>query len=428
MSVYRVGTNKSSTNVFPSIRPSLDLDFANTKTLDPRITFTRASGGSYVGADGLIKYAGVNEARFDHDPETGESLGLLIEEPRANSLLRSEEFDDAIWGKARVSLNISNILSPDGKSNPYKFIEDTSNNTHQILQSFSFASSTRYTMSIFAKAAERGSIQIRLQGTPFGGTAQFANFDIINGKVNSVGGGGSANIFQLGNGWYRCSITTSQTTSSASVNVLYYLTVNDSINYQGDGASGLFLWGAQLEAQAFLSSYIPTQGSTRTRARDSAVITGKNFSSWYRQDEGTVFAEYARFAPNLLGTSRRLFEITDGTVNNRISTVVGTGTNIANAFITKDGAGQLSPSFTQINMDSFGGKSAFAFKNNNISYSYKTQPLLRSFVGSIPEVMIQANIGSAISPSTFTQANGCISRLTYYPKRLSNEQLQALTR
>jgi hypothetical protein len=62
---------------YPEIRPTLDLNFARVKALDPRITFTRSSGGSYVGADGLIKYAGVNEARFDHDPVTGESLGLL---------------------------------------------------------------------------------------------------------------------------------------------------------------------------------------------------------------------------------------------------------------------------------------------------------------------------------------------------------------
>jgi hypothetical protein len=72
--------NTSAELDFPNVLPTLDLDFANSKTLDPRIDFTRASGGSYVGADGLIKYAGVNEARFDHDPVTGESLGLLVEE------------------------------------------------------------------------------------------------------------------------------------------------------------------------------------------------------------------------------------------------------------------------------------------------------------------------------------------------------------
>jgi hypothetical protein len=68
-------------------------------------------------------------------------------------------------------------------------------------------------------------------------------------------------------------------------------TTTGSAIYTGDGTSGLYLWGAQLEVGAFPTSYIPTIGSTRTRAADNASITGKNFSSWYRQDEGTVLID-----------------------------------------------------------------------------------------------------------------------------------------
>ena len=81
---FLLSANTTDLN-YPEIRPTLDLNFARVKALDSRITFARSSGGSYVGADGFIKYAGVNEARFDHDPVTGESLGLLVEEPRTNS-------------------------------------------------------------------------------------------------------------------------------------------------------------------------------------------------------------------------------------------------------------------------------------------------------------------------------------------------------
>ena len=77
---------------FPTIEPSLRLDFANARALDPRITFTRASVATYVGKDGLIKTAGEDEARFDHDPTTGESLGLLIEESRTNLLPQSQQY------------------------------------------------------------------------------------------------------------------------------------------------------------------------------------------------------------------------------------------------------------------------------------------------------------------------------------------------
>ena len=72
--------------LFPTVRPTLNLDFANTKTLDPRVTFTRASTGTFVGSNGLIQTAASNIPRFDHNPTTGESLGLLVEEARTNSL------------------------------------------------------------------------------------------------------------------------------------------------------------------------------------------------------------------------------------------------------------------------------------------------------------------------------------------------------
>ena len=71
-----------------SIRPSLNLDFANSKELDSRITFYRDSIATYYDSKGILKYANVNEPRFDHDPLTGESKGLLIEEARANHSLQ----------------------------------------------------------------------------------------------------------------------------------------------------------------------------------------------------------------------------------------------------------------------------------------------------------------------------------------------------
>ena len=69
---------------FPNTRPSLNLNFARSKTLDPRITFSRTSAGTYVDDNGFIKTASADEPRFDHDHTTGESLGLLVEEARSN--------------------------------------------------------------------------------------------------------------------------------------------------------------------------------------------------------------------------------------------------------------------------------------------------------------------------------------------------------
>lgn len=79
----------SITSNFPAIKPTLLLDFANTKQLDSRITFTRASTATYFDQFGVMQTAASGVARFDHNPTTFESLGLLIEESRTNLLLNS---------------------------------------------------------------------------------------------------------------------------------------------------------------------------------------------------------------------------------------------------------------------------------------------------------------------------------------------------
>ena len=247
MSVYRVGTNKSSTNVFPSVRPTLDLDFANSKTLDPRITFTRASGGSYVGADGLIKYAGVNEPRFDHDPVTGESLGLLIEESRTNLFLRSEEFNISPWILSRVTISSNVISSPFGDITADKIIEESSTFNKEILQIITLTSGVSYTISVFAKSSERYLFRFGIDTTTMG---QFtaAYFDLLKGEISSISGGiNSATITKYPNGWYRCTATfTPVVTRSSGI----YITLAQSgtiTGHLGDGASGIYIWGAQLE-------------------------------------------------------------------------------------------------------------------------------------------------------------------------------------
>ena len=68
-------------------------------------------------------------------------------------------------------------------------------------------------------------------------------------------------------------------------------TSNGTVTYDGNGTSGIYLWGAQLEEGAFPSSYIPTTTAAATRSADVASITGTAFSGWYRQDEGTFYGE-----------------------------------------------------------------------------------------------------------------------------------------
>jgi hypothetical protein len=180
-------------------------------------------------------------------------------------------------------------------------------------------------------------------------------------------------------------------------------------------------WGAQLEAGAFATSYIPTTTATVTRAADisTSVATSVFESSWYRQDEGTVFAE----ASPKSGTAFVGFN--DGTTSNRIR-LAHTGTSAAIAVNVTGGALQFSinsgaasfPVNTQ-------GKAALAMKASDFALVGNTSSVVTS-TGLMPS-MNQATIGSAIGVTTPPSINGHIRRLTYWPTRLSNEVLQRIT-
>ena len=99
---------------YPTIMPAITLDFQNSQQLDPRVTFSRSSGGSYINSAGLIASAADHEARFDHDPVTGECLGLLVEESRTNLIEYIEDFAQTYWTKTSVTLAVAPVLAPDG--------------------------------------------------------------------------------------------------------------------------------------------------------------------------------------------------------------------------------------------------------------------------------------------------------------------------
>ena len=139
-----------------------------------------------------------------------------------------------------------------------------------------------------------------------------ARFNLNTGTVEGVANYSSASIQSVGNGWYRCiAIGTASAVTGVYFNISNTAT---QLAYSGDGTSGIYLWGAQLEAGSFATSYIPTVASQVTRAADVAVMTGTNFSSWYNQTEGTVYTEYDSAG----GVTPCAVSIDDTTSNNRI--------------------------------------------------------------------------------------------------------------
>jgi hypothetical protein len=191
--------------------------------------------------------------------------------------------------------------------------------------------------------------------------------------------------------------------------------------YTGDGTSGLFVWGAQLEAGAFPTSYIPTSTATVTRSADVASISGSNFDGWYRQDEGTFLGEAVATGTSTdsIGTAIGLAAITDGTNAERIRFGAFTTNTI-----------WVDGNTTQANLSS-GTLAAGSLLKLASSYAVDNFSLVRNAgaiqtdtSGTLPTVT-QMEIGrSAVANGFYT---GTIRRLTYWPQRLPNSTLQAVT-
>jgi hypothetical protein len=378
-------------------------------------------------------------ARFDHNPTTGESLGLLIEEQRTNLLVRSEEFDNASWSIiGTVTVPTNQVIAPDGTLTADKFVlGDTiaSNNAAVFQSATKPATSAPYTTSLYVKAGEFNSLRLILRDAASASNFVQAFFNLATGTIAQAANAGgtftaaSAAITAVGNGWYRVSVTgTSSTETSISVRILNYQ--NGTGIATGDGFSGIFIWGAQLEAGAFPTSYIPTVAATVTRNADAASMTGTNFSSWFGgAPQGTVYAEASSFG--IVGTAaddrRHFWSLNqDASLN----------TNVVNAYLLSNGGGAVARS----NADTTSTLPSIGTATNglNIKYAlaYDGQNILRNMNGtaaSQARLLTSGNFNqlafgsSSGGSSPIRLLNGTLKKLAFYPKALTAAELQAVT-
>jgi len=368
----------------------------------------------------VLETAASGVARFGHNPTTFESLGLLIEEQRTNLLTYSEQFDNVAWTKTQSSIVSNTVVAPTGLLTGDLHLPNTTAAEHSISQNFSFVSGTTYTLSIYLKAAGYTQCRIRFQSGAFGGTAQSIDVDLVAGTAVSASGSPIPTITNVGNGWYRVTSTaTAAATISAAVSV--FPIIGGSTTGAGDGYSGIYIWGAQLEAGAFVTSYIPTVASQVTRAADAASMTGTNFSSWYNATEGTWFADFTPPTSDYLA-NKNLFLASDGTTSNFNGLRYVTSGSRPGLGVTTAGTTQASIATTAM-VANTAYKMAGAYKLNDFAVSRNGAAVVTDASGTIPTVT-QAEIGMLAGTSFGSQT---IKKLAYYPIRITNAQLQALT-
>jgi hypothetical protein len=336
---------------------------------------------------------GLFPARFDYDPVTLAPRGFLIEEQRTNLILRSQEFDNAVWAKAigQVTIAPNAGIAPDGTATADRFVS-TGGSFPQMSQTGTVAAGD-YAFSVWVKSD--GTPQIA-QALIWGGvTVPFTPTEtwqrIVGIRTGSAGGTQSMVI----------------ATNTASA-----------------AASSFLVWGAQLEAGAFATSYIPTVASTVTRAVDIAAVTAANFSSWYNQPTGTFVVEattggdiastsYSMSALNAASSSIVGFDISaSGDYRFRV-----TDTNVNSAIIQVVAVMSANTTY----------KTAGAYKAADFAATANGGAVVTDTTGTVPSNMVSLAIGSLSAATGALSWNGHVRSIRYYPARLSNAQLQTLT-
>ena len=371
--------------------------------------------------------------RFDHDPATGESLGLLIEEARTNLIQDSESFSSwTVQGSTQTTA--ASITAPDGTAGGVQeFTESSVSEAHRIFTS-KVTGSIPCTHSIFVKrgsglrypyfssdntSGARKSIAFNLDtGIVTGDTVDFSNTFVI----------------QYPNGWYRIGATITDDGVGNALHIWGFAEDTNSgfsLPYLGDGTSSFYFWGAQMEVVTvssvgaeFVSSYIPTSGGSATRSADVAEITGANFSSFYNQSEGSVFAEWQASYANQFSTvfqfnagaaSTNLLEAyrnnSDTSVVARIRESDGTQNTVANSISSWTGQSN---------------KIAISYESNFLGASVNSSSVNSDTSLNLPTPNA-LNLGATTDGAVNKFLSGHVKRIAYFNTRLPDATLQTIS-
>ena len=376
--------------------------------------FSRGSIATYVGKDGLIKSAASDVPRIDFSDSTNGAL--LLEPSRTNLLSYSEDFSNAYWNKFGSSV-ASGFTSPDGASNAYKLVEDSANTQHGLLRS-NFPINVQRTLSVFAKKGENDRVFIS-DYNKFGYTIGVI-FNLSSGIVESNQNNSvylNPKIESYLNGWYKCSVTWTNTTG---LTVPFFGNAISGTNlYQGDGVSGIYVFGATFEEASYATSYIPSlSGSATTRLAD--VCNNSGSAQDFNSEEGVLYAEISALAND--GTYRQIL-LHDNAYNNRIALRYMPTSNQINVYLN-NGPVQVTFNYTLTNALDF-NKIAFSFKENDFSLWVNGVEVATDTSGTTFSANTLQKIDFDFTNNYFFYGN--IKDLQVFTTALTDEQLAALT-
>ena len=375
--------------------PALDIDFT-TGTLDSRITFTRASSGRYYNSSGVLSTAATDVPRFDYNPATLVARGLLIEEQRTNYCPHSQDFADAAWAVFGCTKNgVAPVADPMGGSNAYSI---TFNSTGGAIGA---AAAIYQLHAVDFVPTISTSFYLR---SPSGTKTVRVGF--YDGSSTDYG---TADTTIYDDRWTRVELLNQPVASAPNTHI--------NVRNNVAGTTGtVYVFGAQSEAGAFATSYIPTTTVVVTRAADAAVMTGTNFSSWFGASAGTFVA---RFDGPASGTCP-IISADDNTANEVIM-LYGSGTD-PKAIVTDGGATQADLDTGTLTANTV-AKLALSFAANDFAACFNGGTVAVDTGGTLPTVT-QARLGAGPAGNYL---NGHLASVKVYNIAKTDAELQALT-
>jgi hypothetical protein len=376
-----------------------------------------------VAKDYLRTETRLNIPRLDYT--NGSCPSILVEPQRTNLFTYSSSFDNSAWEKANATITANSVASPSGIQDA-----DTLTTTSTTLENYTRFSTfsilgnvgSSYTTSVYAKKGSGTFLRIRNLFVNNGADDGNAWFNLNTGAVGTVESSQTASIQDMGNGWYRCSLT-GVVGSVGALNLIDIgFTNTDATNFPSSNVNG-YIWGAQLEAGSYATSYIPTTSASVTRNAD--VISKTGISSLIGQTEGTFFVEFNYNGIIDNTTSRKIISLNDGSSANLIDAYIQQGETTLLARLRNGAVGIGSISSSALSSGNY--KIAYAYKNSDfVLYINGTQ------IGSVssgaisftsPVQIVQIGDGE----STSDQLGGLIKSATIWKTRLTNAELATLT-
>ena len=381
--------------------------------------FSRDTIATRINKDGLIETVASGKSRLNYPLIDGVVNGCpshLLEPQRTNLLSYSEDFSQSSWIKTRSSIGSNSAISPDGTLNADKLIEDTSTNTHSTQNNVTIGN-VDTTISVFVKSDTRSRVKILLTDLATGDYRIDLNLNNLSVIENNGGSRGSwtntsYKIENFTNNWYKVSLTATKGAGSQASLSINLLDNSGNHSYTGDGTSGVYIYGAQLEQGSYATSIIPTSGSAVTRSAETAIGAGD--ASTFNDSEGVLMVEMSALAND---STNRYISLSDGSTSNRVNIFFDSSNNLRGYY------NGLSGSIT-INIDTtINNKIAFKYKSgdsgfwvNGIEVATRADSL--SLVG-LESISFDLGGGSDFYGNT--------KQIQYFDSALNDSDLETLT-